>query len=92
MEKETEKKTLYEAYTDYIDPATITVSHYLKEPFFPGQENYFECIQQWIEDDIEPNRPLVFRTTPGVGVKTILSHWYQNTLESNSNKVQGMLM
>lgn len=42
---EAEKKTLYEAYTDYIDPAEITLHHYLRRPFYPGQQQYFEHIR-----------------------------------------------
>lgn len=87
MEREAERKTLYEAYTDYIDPAAITIAHYLKEPFYPGQEHYLDCINQWVEDDGQANRPLVFKTKPGLGVKTILSHWYSNTVEANMSKV-----
>lgn len=87
MDREMERKTLYEAYTDYIDPATIITSHYLKKPFYPSQEQYFEFLNEWIEDEPSSNRPLVLKTNPGVGVKTILSHWHQQILQGNTTKV-----
>lgn len=73
-----DRKNLYERYTNYIDSSKCTIQHYQQKKFFSGQEKYIHKINSWIEDDSHPNKPLVFKTEPGCGIKTILVNWQKN--------------
>lgn len=51
------------------------LDHYQMKKTFPGQEKYVDKINSWLEDDCQDNRPLVFKTEAGCGIKTILASW-----------------
>lgn len=63
-----------------------TIQHYQQKRFFPGQEKYIHKINSYIEEDSETNKPLIFRTEPGCGIKTILVNWEKNQHTSNYKK------
>lgn len=70
----------FETCTKYIEynPSLFSSSkavldHYQSKKVWPGQEKHIHKINGWLEEDCE--RPLVFKTEPGCGMKSILSQW-----------------
>ncbi|CAM6001236.1 unnamed protein product [Sphagnum balticum] len=58
-----------------ISSSEVVLDHYASKRVLPGQEKHVYKINSWLEEENTPNRPLVFRTEPGCGMKTILSSW-----------------
>lgn len=46
-------------------------------------------MNKWLEDDhAEDNKPLVFRTRPGMGIKTIFTQWNHQMEQLNCKRVK----
>ncbi len=65
-------------FSHYFSSSKCTTTHYENKQFFSGQEKYIHKISTFIENDTHPNKPLVFKTEPGCGIKTILVNWQKN--------------
>jgi hypothetical protein len=74
----------------YSSSSKSTIAHYHHKPFFSGQEKHIHKISSFIENDSVPNKPLVFKTEPGCGIKTMLVNW-QKSQASNSYRKEKTL-
>ena len=73
----------------YCSSSEITKEYYLNRKFHAGQENYFHLMNKWLEDDhAEDNKPLVFKTKPGMGIKTIFTQWNHQMEQLNYKRVK----
>lgn len=65
------------------------LDHYQSKKVWPGQEKHTIKINGWLEDDSD--KPLVFKTEPGCGMKTILGQWERGVRQSNHNRKEKIL-
>jgi len=69
-----------------LSSSKCTLQYYEQKRFFSGQEKYIHKISSYIEDDSQPNKPLVFKTEPGCGIKTILVNWQKTHNQTQFKK------
>lgn len=65
------------------------LDHYQSKKVWAGQEKHIHKINGWLEEDTQ--RPLVFKTEPGCGMKSILSQWEKGVRLSNHTKKEKIL-
>lgn len=65
------------------------LEHYQSKRVWGGQEKHIHKINGWLEE--EGSQALVFRTTAGCGMKTILGEWERGVRQANRSKKEKVL-